>query len=93
MTRNKQQYVTKTIKQNTIVVRTINDSDTVTRVKVHLYGRIPPEEHKIIKIVEDGLHCLIASIVSIETKEYTCAMPIETFFNESTKIEKNKGDC
>ena len=88
--RNKQQFVTKTIKQHTIVVRTINDSDTITRVNVHLYGRIPTDEHKIIKMIEETMHCLIVSIVSIETKEYTCAMPIETFFNESTKIEKTK---
>ena len=88
--KNKQQYVTKTVKQHTLIIRTVNDSDTITRVKVHLYGRIPTQEHKLIKMLEETLHCLIASIASIETKEYICAMPIETFFNESTKIEKTK---
>ena len=83
-------YVTKTIKEHEITARVVDlTSDTVTHVTYHLYGRIPADDHKLIKELQRKTQTQIANIDNRTVKEWVCSMPIETFFNESTKIEKS----
>lgn len=87
----KQQYVKKTIKVHSVIVRTVNDNDTITRVNCRLYGRLPKYEHKLIANIEEKLKCPVVSIAEITTENVQCAMPIEDFFNASfKKIENTK---
>lgn len=86
----KQQYVKKTIQVHSVIVRAVNDNDTITRVNCRLYGRLPMHEHKLIENIEEKLKCPLVSIAEITTENVECAMPIEEFYNASIKNRKQK---
>lgn len=86
----KPQYVKKTIQVHSVIVRTVNDNDTITRVNCRLYGRLPKHDYKLIANIEEKLKCPVVSIAEITTENVECAMPIEDFFNASFKKSKTK---